>query len=104
MNSGESGPEGIQWDGDIDNEVIFGTSWHDLLNGGGGDDLVYGFEGDDVLVGGYGMNRLFGDGGDDLIFLGTEATVVGPGRLEGEWPFLPESFTSLNVNNGVMAD
>ena len=80
-------PGGIQWNGDVDNELIFGTSWVDLLYGDEGDDLVYGFEENDTIVGGLGQNRLFGDGGDDLIFLGTKATEVGPGSLEGEWPF-----------------
>ena len=69
---------GIKWNGDIDNEVIFGTLWLDKLYGDDGDDLMYGFEEDDTIVGGLGQNRLFGNGGNDLIMLGTEPNVIGP--------------------------
>ena len=61
---------GISWQGDADNEIIFGTSWLDKLYGAGGADNLYGFEDDDMISGGNGMDRLFGDAGDDIIWLG----------------------------------
>ena len=45
---------GLQWNGDVDNELIFGTYWLDKLYGDEGDDVVYGLEGDDVIEGGTG--------------------------------------------------
>ena len=68
-------PGGVEWDGDADNEIIFGTDWLDALSGGGGDDIMYGFEGDDTINGGLGKDRLFGDGGDDTIFVGDAVTI-----------------------------
>ena len=43
---------GIFYQGDADNEVIFGTSWLDELIGGEGNDAFYGFESNDILEGG----------------------------------------------------
>ena len=40
---------GVQWQGDADNEYIFGTSWLDKLYGSNGHDIIYGFEGDDLI-------------------------------------------------------
>ena len=48
------GIAGIRYQGDFDNEVVFGTDWIDKLFGGGGNDTIYGFEGDDNLGGGWG--------------------------------------------------
>ena len=66
-------PGGVTWDGDDDQEYIFGTEWDDMLDGMGGNDLLYGFEGDDTIIGGNGVDRLFGDAGDDLMYLGSNA-------------------------------
>ena len=74
---------GVQWTGDADNEVIFGTSWNDFLYGDAGNDQMYGFEGDDLIEGGTGRNGLFGNAGDDLIFLGTQPTTLGAGSFVG---------------------
>ena len=38
---------GVAWDGDFDNEILFGTFWDDILYGDRGEDIIYGFEGDD---------------------------------------------------------
>ena len=59
---------GITWEGDDDNEFLFGTYWNDILRGENGDDALYGFEGDDKLYGGLGDDRLFGDAGNDIIY------------------------------------
>jgi hypothetical protein len=42
---------GLSWEGDADNEYIFGTAWFDKLYGGEGADVLYGFEGDDLIYG-----------------------------------------------------
>ena len=78
-NRTTAAPGGIEWTGDADAEYIFGTSWLDILKGGGGDDLLYGFEADDVLEGGYGDDKLFGDGGDDVLYASLEANLGGDG-------------------------
>ena len=58
---------GLEWTGDDDNEIIFGTSWLDILRGGPGNDEISGFEEDDAIDGGEGDDRLFGDGGNDIL-------------------------------------
>jgi len=61
---------GVEWIGDVDNEIIFGTAWLDVLQGGYGNDNLYGFEGNDYITGGDGADSIFGDGGDDRIYTG----------------------------------
>ena len=61
---------GLNWAGDDDNEIIFGSSWLDRLRGNAGDDEISGFEEDDYIHGGAGDDRLFGDSGDDEIHSG----------------------------------
>ena len=82
-------PGGVTWEGDVDNEIIFGTMWLDALDGDQGDDILYGFEGDDTMTGGYGVDRLFGDAGDDTMFLGdttspTERPTITAAGMYGE--------------------
>ena len=66
---------GANWQGDDDNEILFGTMWNDFLQGGGEQDILYGFEGDDTIEGGSGEDRLFGDAGNDTIWTGNAGTV-----------------------------
>ena len=66
---------GLNWKGDEDNDIIFGTSWLDRLEGKGGNDEISGFEEDDYIHGGAGDDRLFGDGGNDEIHSG-DTTLV----------------------------
>ena len=68
-NRAGNAAKSIVWDGDSDNEYIFGTYWSDMLSGAGGDDILYGFEGDDTIIGGDGADRIFGDAGDDTIHM-----------------------------------
>ena len=74
-------PGGVNWEGDVDNEIIFGTMWLDELDGDQGDDILYGFEGDDTIEGGAGNDRVFGDAGDDTIFLGDAVTILQAPQL-----------------------
>ena len=83
-NRTTAAPGGIEWTGDDDAEYIFGTSWLDILKGGGGNDLLYGFEADDVLEGGYGDDKLFGDGGDDVLYADLEANLGTSSGMEFE--------------------
>ena len=67
----DNGPQGVIWEGDADNEIIFGTFWNDFLYGDDGEDVLYGFEGDDRISGGrIGKDRIFGDGGNDILWGG----------------------------------
>ena len=75
-NKTTAAPGGLEWNGDLDNEYIFGTSWADILKGGSGNDLLYGFEDGDEIEGGYGNDRLFGDAGDDLMFAFEKASLA----------------------------
>ena len=75
---------GVRWDGDPDNEIIFGTSWNDILIGHGGEDTLYGFEGDDMIEGGNLVNRIFGDAGNDIIWTGDSNTLGDVSRSNPE--------------------
>ena len=75
-NRTTAAPGGIMWEGDMDAEFIWGTSWADNLAGGAGDDSLYGFEADDTIEGGYGTDKVFGDAGDDTLYADTEANVA----------------------------
>ncbi|EPX82222.1 Hemolysin-type calcium-binding protein region [Salipiger mucosus DSM 16094] len=72
--------------GDAGSEIV-GSSLHDLVRAGGGDDLVAGFGGDDTLQGEGGADTLWGDAGDDLLQGGPGADLLrgheGDDRLEG---------------------
>ena len=61
-----SGVDGLQIDGDADNETIFGSSVRDILFGGGGNDFLAGGYGNDNIVGGAGADTMFGGAGDDF--------------------------------------
>ena len=67
-NRSTAAPGGIMWEGDMDTELIWGTSWADNLSGDAGDDSLYGFEGNDTIEGGYGSDKVFGDAGDDILY------------------------------------
>ena len=82
---------GLSWQGDEDQELIFGTAWLDKLYGGLGSDRIYGFEGDDILYGGltdhiansemdtYVPDYLFGDGGNDTLYVYGKNSVASGG-------------------------
>ena len=83
---------GLQWNGDADEEYLFGTAWLDKLYGGLGSDRIYGFEGDDIIYGsltdhtGDNANMdtlvpdfIFGDAGDDKLFVYGKNSVASGG-------------------------
>ena len=53
-HGGNKSSQAVRWEGDADNEYIFGSSWSDMLEGSAGNDIIYGFEGDDTIFGGDG--------------------------------------------------
>lgn len=69
--------DGVVWDRDVvkklvqvtseKNDVVYGYSGNDVLDGKGGNDILYGLAGDDVLSGGLGNDRLFGNEGNDVL-------------------------------------
>jgi serralysin len=64
---------GLIVSGDITNNVMVGTEFADVMNGGGGDDTLSGGGGDDTLNGGVGNDTVDGGAGNDII-------VGGPGN------------------------
>ena len=78
------GISGIRYQGDFDNEVVFGTDWIDKLFAGGGNDTIYGFEGDDILGGGWGRDAIFGGPGDDII---RTSNVAGLTHMDNDGDF-----------------
>ena len=79
-------------------DVIMGTSDHDTINAGNGDDRVCGRDGDDTITGGSGndiidggddRDRLLGNGGADTIYGGGHDDTVeghyGQDTLYGGW-------------------
>lgn len=54
-------------DGAEGNDQLRGAGGNDRLSGGDGNDRIYGQEGDDVVIGGAGDDRLYGDEGNDQL-------------------------------------
>jgi Ca2+-binding RTX toxin-like protein len=52
---------------DSGNNILFGTSDPETMDGGSGDDRISGFSGNDVLTGGTGSDSLFGGNGNDIL-------------------------------------
>ena len=48
-------------------EIVFGSSFGDLLIGSAGSDLLYGQDGNDTIDGGPGSDQLYGGNGNDLL-------------------------------------
>ena len=52
---------------DGDNNILFGSSDPETINGQGGNDRISGFSGNDVLTGGTGSDYLFGGIANDIL-------------------------------------
>ena len=59
------GSAGDTINGDGDNDRLFGLGGNDTINGGAGVDALYGGDGNDILNGGTGADILYGNGGTD---------------------------------------
>lgn len=70
------------------NDIVYGTTGHDTLLGGdgndfisgrAGNDMLYGGAGNDTLVGGYGIDKLYGDDGNDILLGGPSNDILDGG-------------------------
>ena len=59
--------EGQMYDGTDLEDLFYGFSGDDTINGGNGDDMLFGGIGDDMLNGGRGHDQLFGNSGNDIL-------------------------------------
>jgi Ca2+-binding RTX toxin-like protein len=69
--------------GNIQDNIIFGNSFANTLNGGDGDDSLVGGAGNDCLDGGRGLNTLVGGGDDDIYVVESESEVIVENAGEG---------------------
>ncbi|MBA4144041.1 MAG: hypothetical protein H0X43_13965 [Nitrosospira sp.] len=51
-------------------DILTGSNWGGLLDGGNGNDILIGGSGDDILIGGIGTDFLHGGSGDDILIGG----------------------------------
>ncbi|MGL3820502.1 peroxidase family protein [Sphingopyxis sp. R3-92] len=87
--SAATGPTGVNWDGNGNNNSLIGTEGDDIADGGGGNDTLSGNGGNDALngdagndtiTGGAGNDTLTGGGGNDTLTGGAgNDSVVGDG-------------------------
>lgn len=77
--SNATGPTGVDWDGNGNNNTLAGTAGDDIADGGGGNDTLNGNDGNDLLNGegdndtlngGQGNDVLNGGGGNDTVIGG----------------------------------
>jgi hypothetical protein len=52
------------------NDVIYGSSYNDYIDGGSGQDLIYGNGGNDLIYGGGDVDTIYGGSGNDTVFAG----------------------------------
>ena len=89
--SGDGGTDTVQYEGSGDfvysldqggfenavagngDDIIYGTSTANSINGGAGNDELFGYEGSDVLTGGAGDDALFGGAGSDVFVFSDNA-------------------------------
>ncbi|RYY22577.1 MAG: heme peroxidase [Sphingomonadales bacterium] len=76
VTSAATGPTGVDWDGNGNNNTLAGTAGDDIGDGGGGNDTLNGNDGNDLLNGegdndtingGQGNDVLNGGGGNDTV-------------------------------------
>ena len=85
---------GVTVKGGGDDDVIFGSSNDDSIEGNAGNDDLYGFDGDDTLdggagsdefIGGLGADTLIGGGDDDFFYNVETADTVIEAAGSGSW-------------------
>lgn len=59
------------FDGSASNNLMYGTTLSDRMDGRGGHDTVHGMDGDDLIQGGEGLDQLYGGDGADTLDGGT---------------------------------
>lgn len=95
-----------RFDGDNNNNQLFGTSDADQINGFGGNDLLVGDAGNDILDGGAGVDTMRGGSGDDFYLVDNSADVVFENANDGvDTVSSSANFTlSANVENLFLRD
>ncbi|MBC3873129.1 DUF4214 domain-containing protein [Undibacterium flavidum] len=92
--------QGIEREGDEQNDTLLGTKLNDILSGNGGDDKISGSAGDDQLFGGSGNdwlednagnNSFSGGEGNDIIVINS----IGSNKADGG-----AGDDTININNG----
>ena len=90
VTSNATGPTGVDWDGNGNNNTLAGTAGDDIGDGGGGNDTLNGNDGNDLLNGegdndtingGQGNDVLNGGGGNDTVAggIGNDTMTGGAG-------------------------
>lgn len=69
------------------NDIIFGNSQANVLDGGEGNDFIAGFDGNDTLIGGTGNDELFGVLGNNKLIGGTGRDRLFGGSGSDEFVF-----------------
>jgi Ca2+-binding RTX toxin-like protein len=75
--NGSSGDDALF--GGSNNDALYGGDGNDQLFGGHNTDLLYGGAGDDTLYGGIANDTIYGDSGNDLIFGGDGDDILNGG-------------------------
>ncbi|AJA08571.1 hemolysin-type calcium-binding region [Sphingopyxis fribergensis] len=65
--SAATGPTGVDWDGNGNNNTLAGTAGDDIGDGGGGNDTLNGNDGNDLLNGEGGNDTVNGGQGNDVL-------------------------------------
>jgi hypothetical protein len=83
-------------------DLIYGSSGPNTLNGYGGSDTIYGGLASDMLFGGDGNDTLYGAGGDDQMYggSGNDTLVINAANL----PYLLGSAPLLTLDGGTGMD
>lgn len=78
-------------------DLIIGTSHHDIIYGDQGNDTIFGGSGNDILYGGEGDDTLIGESGNDTLVSGNgDDTFVGGSSYD--------TLTFANSENGITAN
>lgn len=71
--------------GNISDDIIYGTFQNDILDGQGGNDTIFGLWGDDHLIGGTGADKLYGGFGSDTADYSGSSDGVNVSLVRSYW-------------------
>ncbi|MCW2339103.1 Ca2+-binding RTX toxin-like protein, partial [Sphingobium sp. B2D3A] len=66
------------------NDVVYGSSYSNVIDGLGGNDELFGLDGNDTLYGADGDDKLFGGRGDDVLWGGDGNDILDAGEGEAD--------------------
>jgi hypothetical protein len=81
------GTGGDAINGGLNDDTLYGNDGRDFIYGSNHEDLIFGHEGDDVLDGGTGLDRLFGGVGNDVLFGRSHADTLNGGSGNDTFTF-----------------